>query len=228
MEYTFIELVRMAARESGTVADALPQSVSGQTGRIGKIVRWVDESWNQIQNSHAHWRWLHDSFEGDLNPGLRQYSPLQMGISRFAHWVTLPYTTSIYEDELGKSDEGFIYPIEYWRYRRFYDIGEQEPARPACFCASPLNLLSFGPAPDKVYHVRGEYYKSSQRLVNDNDLPELPLRFRPMIAWLAVILLSKHDEGGFAVAAAQQNYNDYMDKLEVDQLQEVNFYSRLV
>lgn len=226
-ERTFIDLVRMVARESGTVAGDLPQTVSGQSGRVGKIIAWVSLAWTQIQNMHSSWRWMHGEFEADIEPGMFQYSPLQMGIDRFARWGTLPYTMSLYDPTLGKSDEGFIVPIEYWRFRRSYDIGEHEPSRPHCFAISPLNLLCFGPTPDQVYHVRGEYFKSPQALINDDDVPELPERFRPIIGWLALTLLAQHDEAGFTVATAQQNYREYLSSLEFDQLPNVTLFTKL-
>lgn len=226
MDYTFLDLVQMVARESGTIADELPQTVSGQTGRIGKIVHWVNLAWNVIQNHHASWQWMHDTFEGDIEPEMHRYSHIQMGIQRFGRWSTLPYTVSIYDKEIGKADESFIHPIPYRDYRRIYDIGDTHTGRPACFSIDPSNLILVGPVPDKEYRIRGEYYKSAQVLVNDADLPELPVRFRPIIGWFALVLLSKHDEAGFAVSAAAQNYQQYLSNLEIDQLQSVRLSYR--
>lgn len=228
MEYNFLDLIQMVARESGTIAEDLPQTAIGQTGRIGKIVQWVGLSWNKIQSHHASWRWMHAEFEADIEPGMYKYSSLQMGISRFARWVSLPASMSMYDKELGLSDEGFLTPIDYRTFRRIYEIGQQEPSRPSCFAIGQTNLLMFGPVPDKTYTVRGEYYKSPQVLVLDTDLPELPTRFRPIIGWYALVLLSQHDEGGFAVQTARQNYFEYLSNLEMDQLENIQVFRRLI
>lgn len=218
MQYTFLELVQMTARESGTVPSEQPQTLVGQTGRLAKIPHWVNLAWTKIQNHHQYWRWMHDEFEGVTAPGMSKYSSLQMGITRFARWVTLPDTLTIHSTLLGKGDEQFIAPLEYWRYRRLYDVGLQEVARPSCYTVSPGNLLCFGPTPDAEYNVRGEYYKSPQTLSLDNDVPELPEQFRPIIGWYALLLLSQYDEGGFPTAAAQQKYREFLSDLEHDQL----------
>jgi hypothetical protein len=228
MDYNFLELVQMVARESGTIAEDLPQTVVGQTGRVGKIVRWVDLAWDKIQSHHVSWRWMHGEFTSEIEPGMYRYSSIQMGITRFARWVSLPYTLSIYDNSIGLSDEGFLYHIDSRSFKRRYEIGQQEPARPACFSIDPANLLMFGPTPDKVYVVRGEYYRSPQILVNDGDIPECPQRFRPVIGWYALVLLSQHDEGGFAVATARQNYNEMLSLLEMDQLENVQVFRRLL
>lgn len=227
MQYNFLELVQMVARESGTIPDSLPQTVNGQSGRIGKIVQWVNLAWRQIQNLHASWRWMHAEFDGEISPGMYRYASTQMGLHRFARWSDLPHTMSIYESALGRQDEGFIWSIDDKSFKRLYEIGEQEPGRPSRYCISQSNLLMFGPVPDKIYTVRGEYYRSAQELVADNDVPELPERFRPIIGWLALVLLSKHDEAGFAVGAAAQSFQEYLGKLEMDQLPNFRVFRRL-
>lgn len=218
MQYTFLELVQMTARASGTVPSDLPQTVTGQTGRLGKIVRWVQTAWEDIQRSKAFWRWMHSEFSGETSPGLGSYASTQFGLTRFSRWINLPDTISIYKKDIGKSDEQFIYPIEYWRYRRLYDIGVQENARPSCFSISPANTLCIGPIPDSEYEIRGEYYKSPQDLVNDNDVPEVPQQHRAIIAWKALLLLSEYDEAPVAMNAALRRYREALGDLERDQL----------
>lgn len=218
MQYTFLELVQMTARESGTVPSNLPETVTGQIGRLGKVVHWVQTAWEEIQRSRAFWRWMHGEFTGETSPGLGSYANTQFGITRFARWINLPDVMSIYNKDLGNSDEQFIYPIEYWRYRRLYDIGPQEPARPSCFSISPSNTLCLGPIPDDEYVIRGEYYKSPQELVNNDDIPEVPQQHRPIIAWKALLLLSEYDEGGIAMNVALRRYREALGDLERDQL----------
>lgn len=227
MQYTFLDLVQMVARESGTVPGNMPETVQSQIGRLSKIAFWVNLAWEKIQNHHAYWNWMHGEFTGVTSPGLSEYSPIQFGLTRFARWVNLPDTLTIYKQDLGKDDEQFIQPIGFTRFKRLYGIGNQENSRPACFTVTYDDMLSFGPTPDDEYVVRGEYYKSIQQLVNDGDLPELPLRHRPVIAWYALLLLSEHDEGGTAMATSNRRYREALGDLERDQLPSFEIYRRL-
>lgn len=218
----------MVARESGTVPSNMPETVQGQTGRLSKIVFWVNAAWEKIQNHHAYWNWMHDVFTGVTSPGLSEYHPIHFGLTRFSRWVNLPDTMMMYRQDLGKKDEQFIQPIGLWHFKRLYGIGEQENARPACFTVTHKETLLFGPTPDDEYVVSGEYYKSVQQLENDGDLPELPLRHRPVIAWYALLLLSEHDEGGTAMGTANRKYREALSDLERDQLPTVTMYRRMM
>lgn len=228
MDYNFLELVQMTARESGTVPSNQPLTTQDQIGRLSDVVHWVQQSWNRIQIARANWQWMYDQFHGETSPGMASYSPLQFGLTRFSHWVALPDSMTAYRKSDGKAYEHFIQPIEYWRYRRIYNIGVQEPAEPSCFSITPAGMLSFGPTPDDEYVISGEYYKSPQQLVNDSDIPELPLRHRPIIAWYALLLLSEYDEGSFAVQIAHRRYREHMTELERDQLPKLHIFGSLV
>lgn len=223
MEYTFLDLVRMTARESGTVPSELPLTTQGETGRLGNIVKWVNTAWNNIQISRANWLWMYDTFQAETVPGLASYSPLQLGITRFDHFIADRRSMTIQKKDLARSDEQFIPYIDRDHYKYFYGIGAQEPGRPSCYHVSHDGQLFLGPMPDDEYIIRGEYYKSPQVLVNDDDLPEVPRKHRPIIAWQALILLSQYDEGQLAVAFARMNYQNHFQELLRDELPQVRF-----
>jgi len=49
----YLQLCQDTVRESGTISgDATPSTVTGQSGRLLKVVTWVAKAWQQIQNLH--------------------------------------------------------------------------------------------------------------------------------------------------------------------------------
>lgn len=217
---TFLELVQMVARESGTVPGTQPPTLGGELpARLDKMKHWVNLAWQMIQNHKLGWNWMRGEFVAETAPGVAKYSGVSLGISRFRKFVTISGSMRIHDPENGIDDESFLIGLDYWRYRRIYGIREQSLARPTYFSVSEADgSLCLGPVPDKYYVLNGEYHKSPQSLVNDDDIPELPEHFHPIIAWQALMLLAGHDEGAFAVGNAAANYRQYLANLERDQL----------
>lgn len=215
---TFLELCQMVARESGTISGTLPTSVESQTGRLLKIVEWVDTAWRHIQNKRSAWLWMRDDFEDVTSSGTKRYTAASWNLTRWAEWITDDDTVTLYEQSEGVSDEGVITYLPWYEYKTLYDRGEQTNDRPLHFSISPAGEFCLGPTPDGTYVVRGQYRKSPQTLSENAEIPEMPARFHELIAWYALVLLAEHDEGQFHVAIAQRRYRDLMSELERDQL----------
>lgn len=210
------------SRESGTVSGTLPTTVASQTGRLGKIVYWVQQAWLDIQNSRSAWRWMEGEWSGSLTASTARYTSSSFSLSRFSEWIvdTKPgdQVTSIYLTATGVSDENGLDTISFRDWRRLYDRGSQTNNRPFEYAVSPANELCFGPIPNATYTAQGLYRKGPQSLSADADTPELPTRFHDLIAWKALILLAEHDEGEIALATALRKHREMMSDLERDQL----------
>lgn len=220
----YLELCQMVARESGTISGTLPTAVTGQTGRLLKVVNWVDIAWRQIQNSRNAWLWMeaeYDAPDSLTSAGTNRYTAASWSLSRFAEWITHPDTVTIYLQSDGVSDEGPLLELPWNTYRALYERGEQTQDKPVHFSISPANEFCVGPVPDDTYVIRGQYRKSPQELTANTDIPECPARFHEVIAWYALLLLNEHDEAQFNVATAIRRYRALRDDLERDQLPEV-------
>lgn len=222
---TFLQLCQDVARESGTISGpGLPMSVTGQSGRLLKVVMWTAEAWRQIQNARDNWRWMRREFEGATTAGAARYTPASWNLDDFASWVRdqrdyLP--VSIYRQSAGVSDEGTIREVPWETWRAAYGRGAQTENRPTCYAISPSGEFCLGAIPNDAYVVRGEYYKAAQTLAADGDVPECPARFHNIIVWKAVLLLSEHDEAAFNVGTSRVKFLEYMEALERDQLPRV-------
>jgi len=218
---TYLELCQQVARESGTITGVQPTTVEGQTGRLAKIVAWVDLAWREIQNRHAQWRWMREDWSANLTAGTDAYTAASFSIARFADWLMPPAgIVSIFDPALGVADEIVLPDLTWPEWRRLYRVGEQTADRPLHVAVKPTGEIVFGPKPDKTYTVAGEYRKAPQTLAANGDVPEMPARFHDLIAWRALLLLAEHDEaeGGFQIGIAQRRSMELIDDLERDQL----------
>jgi hypothetical protein len=215
---TFLQLCQMVARESGTVSGTQPVAVTGQTGRLGKIVFWVDEAWRQIQNRRNAWFWMDTEFSGTTTASSPRYTAASFSLSPWAAWITKERTLSIYLTATGVSDESYLMfmPWDTWKQR--YDFGTQTNDRPSYYSVSPAGELCFGPIPDDTYTVRGRYRKGAQSLTANGDIPEMPERFHDLIGWEALLLLQEHDEAQIPIAVAMRRRRELTSDLERDQL----------
>lgn len=219
---TYLQLCQKVARDSGTISGTSPATVSGQTGRLGLIVAQVAEAWVQIQNLHAHWRWMRGEFSGTTTSGAGQYTNNSWALTDWAEWVHDEYDHrphSIYLTATGVSDERVLIEIPWRRWREQFDRGTQTNSYPAYYAISPANEFCLGPTPDATYTVKGEYRKTVETLSANADEPNCPARFHDIIAWRALMLLAQFDEASSDYfILARQNYLSYLDALRRDQL----------
>ena len=215
---TFLELCQKVARDSGTVSGTLPSAVTSQSGRLAKVVYWTAEAWRIIQNRRSAWLWMRAEYEKNLVAGTARYTASGFALTRWAEWIVEKDTVTIYEASVGVSDEQPLVFMPWTTYRRTFERGTQTADRPRYFSVSPAGELCFGPKPDVIYTVRGEYRKTVQELAANTDEPEMPARFHDLVAHYGFLLLAEHDEAGLHIEVAQRRYRELMSDLERDQL----------
>ena len=219
---TFLDLCQAVARDSGTVSGAQPVSVTGQSGRLAKIVQFTAEAWTDIQNSRNAWLWMRKEFEAVTIAGTAEYTAASWNIVDLAAWIIEDGSVTLYDQAIGPADEHEITPISWDRYRVIYGRGAQVQQRPVACTVKPSNgALVLGPAPDGVYVVRGEYRAAPQLLAANTDVPAMPVRFHDAIKFRALQLLAEHDEAPTAIATAAANYRRMLGELERDQLPQI-------
>lgn len=200
----FLQLCQRTVRESGTISgDATPPAVTGQSGRLLKVVTWTAEAWNEIQNLHDDWLWMQGEYSGATIPGNARYTGASWNIPRFGRFLTPTESVTI-ATGAGVADECPLRLIEYELWRREFGRGTQIPNRPTCYAISPAGELVLGPIPNAIYTVRGLFQKIAQSLEANADIPELPdASLHTVIVWKALLLLSQFDEGQWPTGVAQ-------------------------
>jgi hypothetical protein len=202
----FLQLAQMTAQQSGTIQGVLPTTVVGQSNRLKLIADFVAEAYVDIQNAHRMWRWMLGQFTGDtiasqtIYPGTYFTDEISgQPIDRFSQWGFKgdggDVGLSSYLLTTGPDEEGAL----QWRdWDNFYETqlrGPQNPGKPRYYSVTNDDKLIISPVPDNVYKLRGRYRKTAQRLIADNDVPEMPADFHTIIKDAALVYLEGFDEG---------------------------------
>lgn len=204
----FLELCQAVALESGTIptTTTLPSTVVGQTGRLGLVVSYVRQAWNDIQNAHRAWRWMQGEFTGVLTIGVDRYAGTDFtdvdtlsAITRFSQWGFRDddedTSVSTYLTSAGVAYEGSLRSREWEHFRQTFLRGTQTAGPPAYYSITPAGELIVGPVPDASYTINGPYRKSAQTLAANSDIPEMPVDFHSIIKDRALNYLEAYDEG---------------------------------
>jgi hypothetical protein len=216
----YLQLCQDTVRESGTISgDATPATVTGQSGRLLKVVNWVAKAWQEIQNLHDDWLWMRAEFTGAVVAGSAKYTSASWAITRWSRWISTtpddPAVMSIYLTSAGVADERQLREIEWPIWRQRYGFGLQVNRRPSEYAISPQGEFCLGPIPDAAYTVRGEYQMSAQTLAANADIPELPdTTLHTVIVWKALLLLAQFDEGQWPTGVAQLRCQDDLQSMK--------------
>lgn len=192
-------------RECG-VAGTGPTAVTGQTGDLERIVAWYAQAYTEIQNRHPDWLWLRSTWTVNTVAADDTYaygdvtdSRLSATITRFRRWWLYDLdgfpNVKCYLTSAGVSGEKYLLPLPWAAFRDLYKKGTQTNNAPVHVAADPQRNLVFGPKPDAVYTITGEYQMSAQVLAANGDTPEMPSDYHQLIVYRA---MEKY--GGFRAA----------------------------
>ncbi len=220
----FLEMCQKVAEESGTIASLPnPQSVTGQTGRLLRIVNWVNSAYGLIQSAHPDWLWMRGTFEGQLLPDTREYAGDAIGAPRFGRFARAARGTSVvsvYDPAIGPREEGIIDFRDYDEfYATFLTGGHQERrGKPTHVTRTPDNRIAVFPLPDKNYVIRGMYHRARHVLAENDDVPDVPPDYRMVIVYRALMLLATFDEDASRLGVYTSEFNALMGALSAHYL----------
>jgi hypothetical protein len=223
---TFLELCQKVASDSGTVSGTQPTTVVSQTGRLGRIVSWVDQAYTEIQNLQRDWMWLETEFEESLVAAQQSYAGSDFSFTRLDAFLTgtaEKSRLSLYDTTVGVSDEGHLQVLDWQVFHRAFLVGANRSTtgKPTHAALDPAGKLWLYPTPDATYKLHGVYRKSPQTLALDADLPEMPARFHDLIKWQALIYLGEYDESAVQLPLWMFNRTRVLSQLERNQLPEI-------
>lgn len=230
---SFLTLVNDLASECGVTGNASAVSaVTNQTGTAKRLVGWIRQAHNDIQNKNAQWKWMRSTFSVNTVVGTDSYAPTSCTdtrltglITRFARWWPYDEQGAVnfkrYLTSGGVSGEGYMNVLPWPYFRSIYRIGQQNNGSVTNVTIDPQNNLVLGPKPDAIYTVTGEYQMSSLNFSANGDTAEFPERFDDLITYLAMQKYGMHFAATEVYDRGVLEGGRLMRQLEADQLPEI-------
>lgn len=226
---TFLQLAQSAQSECDIVGAQIA-AVTNQTGELARLVRWMIQAWIEIQNrNNSEWRWMRSRYSLNTTLGADSYAGTSATdtianatITRFKRWKPFDdrgaSNVKIYLQSAGVATERWMSYLDWASFREIYKRGTVNNAPPAHYTLDPQNKLVFGPPPDGVYVVTGEYVKSAQVLAVETDVPECPADFHQVIVYATMRKYARFESAPDVMSGAVTEGNRLMRQLENDQL----------
>jgi len=226
---TFLQLCQDTAREAG-ISGTGPVTTIGQTGLNADVVRWVKNAYTELQNRNGgHWRWLRHEFTLPTVDTVDTYawdqavdSTTGNPITRFSEWRFNDKRTppKIYLTSSGAGTQTWMSVAPWDWFQQIYKISNQVDSYPAHITFNPQDEIVVGPAPNGLYTITSEYYRSPQILALDADVPEMPVQFHNLIVWLALEHYGYRQSAPEVLEHSEKMTRKYMRQLERNQLEQ--------
>jgi hypothetical protein len=231
---TFLQLAQKLRRQCISNNASGPDSVLNQTGLLEKVVEWVADSYQEIQIRYPNWRWMKSDFTLQTVAGTDAYAygacvdtNTTTAISRFACWwlQDLQDPPKLHLTATGFSDQGWLTYLPYNQFRSYYKFGarQTEQKRPVHISIDDADRIVIGPKPDAIYTVSAQYQRGPQKLLADNDTPDMPDRFHDLIMYYAMERYGVNSIAAEKIAEANLHSHRLMQALEQSQLPEMVF-----
>lgn len=215
----FKTICQRVAEKAG-IPGGVPTTVVSQTGESLRIVNWVNDAWESIQNRRKSWRWLRTAKSFNTVAGTQSYSLATLTLTAvpFGRWWETHF--SAYLTSAGQGGERPLIWIPYDDFRNYYLFGAIAAiqSQPIHVTVGPDESVLFGPIPNDIYTVRSEYQKGAARMAADGDTPGMPAQFHMLIVWEALKLYALYESAQEALEAARRGADPLWDELEDSQL----------
>jgi len=207
---TRLDIVKRLCREAN--GSAGPHSTTNQSGEYLRFVEWADNAYNEIQLACSRWDFLIKDFTAALTLGDNTYSPVDLGRTDHATWITEDWRMYIGST----ADEQFIdyLPWEEFRIAYMYGTSRTQTGRPTIYTVKPDESIMFYPVPDAAYTVVGQYYAKPDVMTLDAHGPIFPDRFHMAVVWKALESYGQYSAEYDKNDYGRQNYDSLMVKMK--------------
>lgn len=211
----FLQLCQRLRSKAG-IAGTGPATVVNQAGELGRVVDWITEAYEDIQDKRADWDFLRLDFSFNTVAATSTYA--KSTVSNLANWKK--DSVRIYQTTV--NDEQFLYFKEWDEFRDFRLFGPTASAtgRPIEFSIKPDKSLVLWPIPDGIYTIRGEYYRTAHVMTANTDEPLFD-RYQMAIVFNALMRYAEYVAEPGVYASAQKEYGRLINKLELDRTSEI-------
>lgn len=222
----YLALFQRLKLECG-VSGSIPSSVLNQQGEMLNLVTWINAAWQDIQNVREDWDWLRTSTSFPTVSGKSQYTIAQANTTNFGYWDKATFRS--YETATGLDDEMMMDNITYDEWRDGYLIGSlrNTSTRPYVMAVAPNKSICLAPVPDGNYTITGDYFSAPTDLVNNTDIPAMPVKFHIAIVYRAMMSYGAYESAPEVYQRGEVEYNKILRRMMFDQLPEIRTGSAL-
>ena len=206
----FLTLWKRAWLQMG-LSGSPPPSVEDVHSMHARVVDWVREADVHIQQLHYNWSFLWKEAETHMQVGQHVYTPKELGIKDFNHLIRLSVSKDM--------SEGW----ERLRLMPFDPLHHPGEGIPGRFVIYPNGQWGFDKAPDKVYQLAFEYYRTPKELSGNFDEPLIPEEWQHGIIHSAKMLYAMYDEAPSDLQSANMEYQSTLTRMESRLLPPVEF-----
>ena len=213
----YLQLVNRARVECGVSGNALATALN-QTGENSRFTNWVNTAYVDIQSAKDDWDFLRGTFSFQTVAQQQNYSPTDVGIaSDFGNWKVNSFRCCL---DSNFADEQLMNFMNFEEFRNLYRYGSMRTtySRPVVFSSEPDKGLAFGPIPDQIYFINGEYFKKPIEFSIDTDTPRIPERYHMIIVYKAMMYYGGFESAPEVFSRGEYEFRRLMDRLHIDQL----------
>lgn len=223
---TFLEIVNLVRSEAGVAGGDLA-NFTGLSLESTRFKNWVANEWSMLQTERPDWQFLRVDVLFDTTANQASYTAQQAKVTSDGTISGTPILADWKRDSFRLSTSGASYADEQllgfmpWdTYRNLYQYGamRSQRAKPVVFSIGPDKKLWFGIVPDAAYTVTGEAYRTPQALSAAGDVPLLPDRFHPVIAYRALRAYGIFMAAPEVIGRADEKLSRLENDLYADQL----------
>lgn len=217
----FLEIVTASYEECG-ISGSPPADVQTASGEAKRVVRWVKESWRQLQLQNLGWKWMRASASVNTVANIDRYTPVtHFALARFRAWY--PNSGRIYLTSSGRADETPLFYLNYENFLQRWNTGLIPTGRPEQFTIGVGGEIILGPKPDGVYTMSFDYKKSVQELVLSSDVPECPADFHYAIVYRTMMKYARFESAPEIFEYAQESYAAELQRMGAEQLEPIEW-----
>lgn len=203
---TYLELCQEMAREVG-IPGSGPTTVSGQTGELGDIVRYIRDADLDIKRRWHDWNFMWASTTNTTSVGNRTLT--SSNPSDLGYWNVDKIVYNYNSD-----DFVFLEYCEWEEYALKYKFGTVDNDEPFLFTIRPDRVIEVYPPAAQSKSVYLEYWKKPIAMTTDSDESIVPEEFHRLIIVRAKIYYAEHEDAPEVLVASTAEFEDLMDNLE--------------
>lgn len=217
MSKTFLQLAQRLRQEvsgSGTG----PSTTVGQTGELKRLIDWIVEADEEVQQEHDEWKFMVGSFTLNTVATDNSYaaSDCITPVTDLRNWRL--ETFKIYLLSAGTGGERKLYWMDYQEWYERYNTGTQSSTQPSRFTVGNDMSIKLGATPDAVYRISGEYQKSVTSLSANADVPIYPSEFHMLPVYSGMMKHGLYVGSPEFYQKGEILYNKMMRRMERSQL----------